>query len=256
MLQTRGPQVGRDFSFWHEWSERLTLRSIIQPVAKGRTDELEWLDTAPPLAAARNLRDLARINRWFGGQRALLSVLQGLVHPQDRFSILDIGAASGDMGKCISRLYRNASVVSFDYRIAHLRSAAPPCVVGDAFALPFRDRSYDFVYCSSFLHHFPDRQATELVAKMLRLARKGVIVLDLERHPLAYLFLPLTKWLLDWSELTVHDGCASVASSFKPAGLRKIGLLAGAKETLIKRHLPWFRISMVISSIPNHHAAC
>jgi len=178
-------------------------------------------------------------------------VLQKLVHPQDRFSVLDVGAASGDMGECIRRSYKNAVVVSLDHRVAHLRRAAPPRVVADAIAMPFREQSFDFVFCSLLLHHFPHPRAVALVGELLRLARRALIVMDLERHPLAYLFLPLTKWLFDWSETTVHDGCVSVAAAFKADELGRIGQEAGAKEAVIQRHWPWFRISMVISSQMN-----
>ena len=213
--------------------------------------ESEWLETALPLVAERNLRDLVRINRWLGGQRALLHVLRKLVHPQERFSVLDVGAASGDMGKCIRSRYKNAVVVSLDHRIAHLRRAAPPRVVADAFALPFRQHSFDFVFCSLLLHHFSHPHAVALVGELLRFARRGLIVLDLERHPLPYFFLPLTRWLFAWSEITIHDGCVSVAASFQADELRGIGQEAGAKAVQIQRHWPWYRISMVISSHQN-----
>ena len=152
------------------------------------------------------------------------------------------------MGKCIRESYTNAAVVSLDHRIGHLRPAAPPRVVAEAFTLPFHDRSFDFVLCSSLLHHFSDQCAAALVGDLLRFSRRALIVLDLERHPLAYSFLPLTSWLFRWSELTVHDGCISVAASFKANELRWIAEKAGAKENAVQRHWPWFRISAIISA--------
>ena len=213
----------------------------------GRVVESEWLEGAPPSVAERNLQDLVRINRWFGGHRSLLQVFEKLVRPLDCFSVLDVGAASGDMGKCIRGSYKNAVVVSLDHWIAHLRPAAPPRVIAELSALPFRDRSFDFVLCSSLLHHFSDRCAAALVDELLRFSRRALIVLDLERHPLAYSFLPLTSWVLRWSELTVHDGCISVAASFKARELRLIAERPGAKETVIQRHWPWLRISATIT---------
>jgi ubiquinone/menaquinone biosynthesis C-methylase UbiE len=131
------------------------------------------------------------------------------------FSVLDVGAASGDAGKRIKARYRSASVVSLDHRLTHLGTAESPRVAAEASALPFRERSFDFVLCSLLLHHFSDGYAIALVAQRRRFARQAVIVLDLERHPGAYAFLALTRFLFSWSELTVHDGCISVAASFR-----------------------------------------
>ncbi|HWF48630.1 MAG TPA: methyltransferase domain-containing protein [Bryobacteraceae bacterium] len=214
----------------------------------GRVLRSERLETATPLVADQNLRDLVRINRWFGGHRVLLHVFEKLVHPLDRFSVLDVGAASGDAGRRIKARYRSASVVSLDRRLSHLGPAESPRVTAEASALPFRERSFDFVLCSLLLHHFSDGYAIALVAQLRRFARQAVIVLDLERHPAAYGFLPLTRFLFNWSELTIHDGCISVAASFTEKELASIAKRAGADNALIHRHWPWFRISVVIPS--------
>jgi SAM-dependent methyltransferase len=219
-------------------------------LANGRVLKAEWLEAMPSSEAERNLSDLVRINRWFGGHRALLQVFRKLVHPQDRFSVLDVGAASGDMGRRILRSYRNSLVVSLDHRVTHLRSAQPPRVVAEASALPFNDRSFDFVLCSLLLHHFSDQHAAALVRELIRFPRRALIILDLERHSVPYSFLTSSSWLFGWSELTVHDGCVSVAAGFKPEELRSIAEHAGVNEMVIQRHWPWFRISVVMPSIP------
>jgi ubiquinone/menaquinone biosynthesis C-methylase UbiE len=194
----------------------------------------------------KNLRDIARINRWFGGHRTLLELLQEFVEPTDQFSILDVGAASGDMGKCIVKRYQKAKVVFLDRRPAHLKRARPPKVAADAFALPFANATFDFVMCSFFLHHFSDSQVIDLLKEMRRLARRALIVLDLERHPLAYCFLPLTRLLFGWSDLTVHDGCISVEAAFTRQELATLGQTLNASGAAMRRHFPWFRLSLVV----------
>src|SRR5512140_2152764 len=105
----------------------LVNRRVVRP---------ESLDTVPPFLAHRNLRDLVRINRWLGGHRSILQVFETLARPTDRFTVLDVGAASGDVGKKIRKKYRNAIVVSLDHRIRNLREATGPRLVGQAAALP------------------------------------------------------------------------------------------------------------------------
>jgi SAM-dependent methyltransferase len=222
------------------------------PCTPGRVLRAERLDSADAVEAERNLRDIARINRWFGGHRTLIQLLQRSVRPHDRFSILDVGAASGDMGQCVQKRFRNAKVVSLDRSPIHLKTANMPKVAADAFALPFQDGSFDFVICSSFLHHFSNGEVVELLRAMRRLARRSVIVLDLERHPFGYFFLPLTRWLFRWSKLTVHDGCASVGAAFRRSELESVALALGPARATIHRHLPWFRLSIVLDGLGTH----
>jgi SAM-dependent methyltransferase len=215
-------------------------------ITAARVLKPELMDDADPAEAAVCLRDLARINRWLGGHRALVQVLRTLLTPEERFSILDVGAASGDMGGVIRDHFPGAQVVSLDYRASHLCLGQGARVAANAFQLPFRPKSFDFVLCSLFLHHFSDGQAAELIAGLREIARRAVIVLDLERHPVPYYFLPLTRRLLRWSEMTVHDGVISVAAAFRPEEIGALARAAGSAEVRVRRHLPWFRLSAII----------
>jgi SAM-dependent methyltransferase len=220
--------------------------SIDLTSSSGRVLQPELLESADPTLAARNLRDIARINRWFGGHRALLRVLKDLAPPEKPFSVLDVGAGSGDMGQCIRRRFPNATVVSLDRRSIHLRNAQGPRVAADAFQLPFLPNAVDLVLCSSVLHHFPSGQVIELIAELRGFARQALIVLDLERHPLAYHFLPMTRRLFAWSALTLHDGPVSVAAGFRTNELARLVRATGVKNIAVRRHWPWFRLSVVV----------
>jgi 2-polyprenyl-3-methyl-5-hydroxy-6-metoxy-1,4-benzoquinol methylase len=214
----------------------------------------ELLDSAEQALADRNLRDLARINRWCGGHRVLLRVLRDLVSPREKFSVLDVGAASGDMGQCIRKKFPHATVILSDYRGSHLRSATLPRVAADAFRLPFLPKAFDFVVCSSFLHHFSDGEVINLIRRTKSLARRALIILDLERHPIPYYFLPMTRRVFKWSTLTLHDGPISVAAGFRTEELAFLTRAAGANGAVVRRHRPWFRLSVVVPAIPSLHA--
>ena len=179
-----------------------------------RIIEHEILDEQTPEAGKRSLHDLVRINRYLGGHEATRKALR-TVAPNGPFSVLDVGAASGDTADVIRSQYPLAEVTSLDAKIHHLRAAQSPKVVGDAFGLPFRAKSYDIVHCSLFLHHFTDDQVKHLLSGFREIARVAVVVNDLERHALAYYFLPATKWLLQWDAITIHDGPISVQAAFK-----------------------------------------
>src|SRR4051794_28819413 len=116
--------------------------------------EPELLDDESPERAAPSLRDLVRINKLLGGHRVLLDALRQCFRADDAFTMLDVGAATGDAARVAREHFPRARVTSLDYRQMHLDPRAGPCVAADAFALPFRARTFDVVYCGLFLHHF------------------------------------------------------------------------------------------------------
>jgi ubiquinone/menaquinone biosynthesis C-methylase UbiE len=208
-----------------------------------RRIEHEILDEQTPEAGRRSLDDLVRINRYLGGHGALLDAL-GRVAPERPFTVLDIGAASGDSGETIRTRFPRASVTSLDYKIHHLRNARPPKLAADAFHLPFRPRSFDIVTCSLFLHHFTDDQIVALLREFATVAQHAVIVNDLERNLLAYYFLPATRWLFGWDPITLHDGPISVQAAFTAAELKSLAEQAGLQELRTRVYRPAFRITL------------
>ena len=211
----------------------------------GRLLVREILDDAPDEEAQQNLRELTRINRWFGGHRVLRSSLRQLYRPDTSFTMLDVGAATGDVARTVKKAFPQAQVTCLDWQTRNLRYAPHPKVAGDALALPFKDDTFDVVHCALFLHHFTDEQVVELLTKMKRCARQAVVLQDLERHPLAYYFLPATAWLLRWSSLVLHDGPISVEAAFHAEELEGLARRAGLAQGQVERHRPWFRLSLV-----------
>jgi len=203
----------------------------------------ELLDTLPPDQARASLEDLVRINRRWGGHSTLRSLLRDNVPPVQAFSVLDVGAASGDMGACIRRWYPAASVTALDYVATHLTGAGPK-VAGDAFRLPFRPASFDYVFCSLFLHHFPDGKVVELLQNFGAVARNAVLVIDLERNPIPYYFIAWSRPILDWDPVTVHDGAISVEAAFRKKELEDLARQAGLQSPRARAFRPAFRITL------------
>ncbi len=211
----------------------------------GRIIRPEWLDSQTPEDATASLNDLVRINRLLGGHEVLRKTMAGLADPGESFTFLDVGAGSGDMGACMQQVYPAAVVTSFDYKADHLATAAAPRVCGDAFQMPFRAASFDFVHCSLFLHHFSDAAVVDLLRTFGALARRAVVLTDLERHPLAYYFLPLTKLIFGWDRITLHDGPISVEAGFHAHELELLAKAAGLMKARVSCHRPAFRLALV-----------
>jgi SAM-dependent methyltransferase len=135
-------------------------------------------------------------------------------------------------------------VTSLDYKADHLAQAADPRVVADAFQLPFRPASFDYVFSSLFLHHFTNDQVAALLRSFRSVARRAVLAIDLERGPLAFHFLPSTRWLFGWHDITVNDGQISVAAAFKKDELLALAASAGLSSARVRVHRPWSRLSL------------
>jgi SAM-dependent methyltransferase len=204
----------------------------------------ELLDGLSPDEARASLSDLVRINRWWGGHSTLRSLLRDNVPDGQPFSVLDVGAASGDMGACIRQWYPAAKVTSLDYVESHLRASRGDKVAGDAFRLPFGPGSFDYVFCSLFLHHFDDEKVVELLRDFGAVARKAVLVIDLERNPIPYYFIAWSRPLLGWDPVTVHDGSISVEAAFRRSELEDLARKAGLRNARARVFRPAFRIAL------------
>jgi 2-polyprenyl-3-methyl-5-hydroxy-6-metoxy-1,4-benzoquinol methylase len=213
----------------------------------------ELLDHAPPDEARLNLAELVRINRNFGGHSTIRKSLARVVPNDGKFTLLDIGAASGDTARLLHALYPRASVVNLDYSPVNLEAAPRPKLIADAFALPVPPGSFDYVLCSLFLHHFSDEQVVGLLRSFYHVARRALLVCDLERNILSYWFLPVTKWLFGWHRITLHDGPISVRAAFRPNELLALSKRAGIRDARVSVHRPAFRLSLIARK--NHDGA-
>lgn len=213
-----------------DWTER-----FIEP---------EILEHASEEPMRRNLREIALVNRLFGGHRVARRLFRELIHPSETFTVLDVGGASGDMGAAIRSAFPRATVISLDISPRHLDPRKGLCVAADAFHLPFGPRSVDFVFCSLFLHHFEDAAVVSLLSEFRRLARRALVAIDLERRRAAYHFLPATRWLFHWDRIMLNDGPVSVRASFRKAELLALAHRAGLANARVRRHDPWFRLSL------------
>lgn len=211
----------------------------------GRVIKPELLDDESGTDKQASLGDLVRIGRFLGGHRVLRSLMRQLTAPEEAFSVLDVGSATGDGGAIIRGVRPRALVTSFDYRVDHLAHAPRPRVAGDAFRLPFEEGSFDFVYSSLFLHHFENDAIVALLRNFRAAARRAVVIIDLERGPMAYYFMPLSQWLFHWNRITLHDAPASVEAGFKKTELESLARAAGFERFEVRQRRPWARLSLV-----------
>ncbi|MBM3786275.1 MAG: class I SAM-dependent methyltransferase [Acidobacteria bacterium] len=201
----------------------------------------ELLDTATAEEAVRNLRDLAWINRWLGGNWVLARRLAKYLRRKPDALVLDAGAANGATVKWLQSRFPSARFVTLDASLQLLRQGAGARVAADVERWPIAPRSVDIVICSLFLHHLEDGAVCRALENFERSARMAVVAVDLQRHPVARGFLPATRWLLGWNRITLHDGPVSVDAAFTASELRRL-----VPRATVRTHFPWFRLSLEI----------
>ncbi len=219
-----------------------------------RVEMAEILDDSSAVDDAeleRSLRAMAQVNRRLGGNRSLVPHLEGLARARGLGSlqVLDLGTGSGETPRALRRrlLRRGVEVhwTGLDRNERVVRLGARPgeaMVVGDAFRLPFPDHSFDAVTSTLFLHHFSDAAAATVLGEAARVARHGIFMSDLERHPLHYLgarCLGATLWRGD--PVTRYDGPISVLRGYTRGELQRLGDALPFRTLQVHRHLP-FRV--------------
>ncbi len=229
-----------------------------------RSHRLEHIDTGnySPEEYEGCIAELQLVNEWLGDATALRKTLLREIEETrlQSVSMLDVGAGSGELLRVAVNWAREtgrrvkATGLELNERSAYsikeesVRFAEIESVRGNALALPFRDGAFDYVISSLFTHHFSNDDVVAVLREMDRVAARGIYVIDLHRHPVAYFFYTTVGKLFLHNRLLREDGALSILRSFKPAELRELAQDAGLKNVMVRRHFPY---RLVLSSPVN-----
>ena len=218
----------------------LSLARLL-PDLRARATDPELLDAELPATEVRkSLADLRFVNRWLSGRGGLLRAV--VPHLPERGRLLDVGCASGDVAAYLSAgLARPLLTVGVDVKLIHLREARPPVrpVVADVWRLPFRDATFDVVTASLFLHHFDEAELGRLLGELARVGRRAIVVSDLERALVPFVFARVVFPLVFRTGVSVHDGLVSIRRGFRETELRAAFVAAGLGGVSIRRRFPY-----------------
>lgn len=227
---------------------------------KYRTDKEELMDDFS--IGGDLLRDtldkLENINRWLGGNlmtvKALKKVLKN--HPKEQeLTIADIGCGHGDILRDVAKFGRKNG-----YKMKLIGMDANPTAIAyanelstefselsfkteDIFSEEFKNRKFDVVLATLFLHHFKEEQLVSFLGNTLKQTKIAVVVNDLHRHRLAYyLFMLLSVFIKN--NMIIEDGLTSVLRGFKRNDLVRI-----SKKLKVKSQVSWkwaFRFQWIL----------
>jgi SAM-dependent methyltransferase len=208
----------------------------------------------PPSQLAQNLAHLRLMNHWLGWSAGAWLAVRPLLSPNGRtMTVLDVATGSGDVPRALAEHAVRQSIrlrlVGSDCSRAVLGEAArqpgPPLslVQHEATALPFADGSVDVATLCLAAHHLGPAQLHQALAEMWRVARRGLVVSDLERGRLAYVAARVMALVLR-NRLTSHDGPVSVLRAYTAPELRRIARAAGLGGVTVSRRFP-FRVILI-----------
>ncbi|REG84063.1 methyltransferase domain-containing protein [Algoriphagus antarcticus] len=184
----------------------------------------------------QTLRELKTINRWLGGNYVTTSGLAKIFrsHPQDSYSVADIGCGGGDMIRVMDD-WAKSQKKAIDFTgidanrniidLAAVRLADLPKVVWRAqnvFDTEFSEEKVDISTCTLFTHHFTDSELVKLLISLREKSRLGIVINDLHRHPLAFYSIKWLTRLFSQSKMVQHDASLSVLRSFSREDWKRI----------------------------------
>lgn len=227
---------------------------------KRRTDKEELMDNFS--IGGDLLRDtldkLEKINRWLGGNLMTVKTLKKVLknHPKEKeLTIADIGCGHGDILRDVAKFGRKNG-----YKMKLIGMDANPTAIAyanelsvefselsfmteDVFSEAFKDRRFDVVLATLFLHHFKEDPLVSFLGNTLKQTKIAIVVNDLHRHKLAYyLFMLLSVFIKN--NMIIEDGLTSVLRGFKRKELVKI-----SQRIQVKSQISWkwaFRFQWII----------
>ena len=220
---------------------------------------VEILDdpATPDAVRARSMADIERSNALFGGTRSAIDALC-VVIPQlpPEATLLDVGTGTSDIPRNAAQVAASAGVrlqvLGIDISESLARSAArrlAGVAVAHALRLPIADDSVDVVACSQMLHHFIEADARLVIAELHRVARRWVVVSDLQRSWFAAGGFWLASVALGFHPVTRNDGVVSVFRGFTTPELRQLVSDVTGRVPIVRRGAFW-RLAAVWDKTP------
>ena len=204
----------------------------------------ELMDRPQPVSRELeiDLANLVGINRHFGSHRLIRRFLRRWFRPGGTYRVLDLCTASGDIPRLMVDWARAHGVTvrieALDYQASTVEIARNLSAdyseiefrEGDALNVAGGVGEYDFVFCSLALHHFGEEDAVRLLRRCRELARRAVLVADLERSRLAAAGVWLLTAVLYREPMTKYDARISVRRAFSHEELAAMAHRAGWEQ--------------------------
>ena len=197
----------------------------------------------------REMQALDRLNRLMGSYTSWSRLVRGIVGDGPAH-VVDLAAGSGGFLRHVARHERplHLRMTSTDLEPIYVQQGKQLAqdlpvqfAVQDALRLTGLD-DVDLFVCTQSTHHLAPGMLVRLIAEAVRVAKKGLLVVDLLRSggnvAGALLATTLTQPYLP----LVVDGMQSIRRAYLPSELRLLATLAGAKHIETRTISPAFAV--------------
>jgi 2-polyprenyl-3-methyl-5-hydroxy-6-metoxy-1,4-benzoquinol methylase len=165
--------------------------------------------------------------------------------------ILDIACGGGDVVRGVAKLAAKQGVAVEAHgcdinatAVEYAQHAADEAKLGGAKFFQFNalvdplPEEYDVLMATLFFHHLTNDDGKQLLSRMARAARVGVLIDDLCRNWLGYFYAWAGGRLLTRSSIVHTDGPLSVSAAYTTSEFRQLAHDAGLGNVTIRRHWP------------------
>jgi 2-polyprenyl-3-methyl-5-hydroxy-6-metoxy-1,4-benzoquinol methylase len=180
-------------------------------------DDFSIIDERIDLA----LHELKMINKYLGGDSTSKTGMRKMLGKSffRNIKILDAGAGASVPLLSMQNNYSNLEIFCVDKNIRvckYLKRSSPnlKVVCADIFKLPFKEKYFDIIHASLFLHHFDGKRLNILLQLFKNISKFGIIVNDLRRNVFAYYGIKILTQLFSQSEMVKNDAPVSVKRGF------------------------------------------
>jgi SAM-dependent methyltransferase len=204
---------------------------------------LELMDRPQPISAEleRDLRNLRRLNCWFGSYALIAFFLQRWIKPGARLHIVDLATGSGDIPRLIAdyarRVGADVRIDALDQQAATLEIARklsadyPNIAFVEANILEWEPpEPYDIALCTLALHHFSEPDAVKVLRRCRELSRNFVLVSDLRRSRFGTIGVYVLTATIFSEPMTKYDARLSMARAFSFSEMHDLAERAAWKE--------------------------
>lgn len=196
------------------------------------------------------LNGLRRINRVTNAYHPVWREIRRCAHPERPLSLLDVGCGGGDTLSAIGNYAREANInidlYGLDISPVAIESATARLAASNLQANYYQHnileqplpQKFDVVLCSLFLHHFNNDYAAQLLARMKSHTNQLLLISDLLRSTVGYLYAVIGTRLLSRSRIVHVDGPRSVEAAFTLKELGELLKNCELTDATIRRFWP------------------